>query len=314
MRKKEYSLRAIAGALDRAVSTISDELRRNEVSGRYDPRKAEHKAYVRRREAKYQGMMIVQDAKLRDFVERLLYDDQSPEAIAGRLRRHERSLRSASKDSIYRFIASPYGRRIESHRTRWGQRRRRTIPRMKPWRDRVFIDQRPAYINARKRVGDAEGDFIVSGKSGTGILFVLSDRKVRASFLERILHPSIAAVEDALQRIKLRYPEWHSMTTDNDILFRHHRELERILGIRIYFCHPYHAWEKGGVENANRYIRRYIPKRSDISKYAPRIIRAVEARLNRRIMAALSYSTPQEMMDRLRTRKKRLRAGKESKK
>lgn len=98
------------------------------------------------------------------------------------------------------------------------------------------------------------------------------------------------------------------MTTDNDLLFQHHRALERRLGITMYFCHPGHMWEKGSVENTNKRIRRYIPKGSDISRYSKAFIRKIEAKLNRRIMAVLDYRRPQEMLDTYRKRKKRRQA------
>ncbi len=269
LKRKGYSLRDIARELGRSPSTISDELSRNEVSGRYDPTKAHHKAYVHRKYAKQEGMKIAQHAELRAFVERDLFADQSPVGIAGRLKKHERALPSVSKNTIYRYIESPYGRKIEHHRNKRREKRRRGRPRSKPWANRVFIDQRPEHINARWKVGHAEGDFIVSGKSGKGILFVLVDRKLRVSFLEQILQPSQAAVTRACTRIKKRYPEWKTMTTDNDVLFRHHQELEKVLGVRIFFCFPYHSWEKGTVENTNKVIRRYVPKSSDVSRSPP---------------------------------------------
>lgn len=298
-------MRAIAGVLRRAVSTVSDEIRRNRVKKSYDPKKAHHKAYVRRQKAKYQGMKIAGHRNLRIFVEDLLYDDQSPRAISGRLKYRQHILPYASKNSIHRYIKSPYGRRIEYHRSKIKRRRRRAAPRTKPWQDRTSIDQRPAYINARMRVGDAEGDFIESGRSGKGRVLVIVDRKLRVSFLERLIILSLHDVTESCMRIRVRYPEWKSMTTDNDILFQHHKKLERVLGIRIYFCHPYHAWEKGSVENANKYIRRYIPKSSDISRYSKQFIRGMENRLNQRIMAVLRYRTPHECLERHRKRKKR---------
>lgn len=242
------------------------------------------------------------DKSLRDYVETELYHDQSPGAIAGRLQK--KKLR-ASKDTIYRYIKSIYGRRIEYHRNKLRQKRLRKKPRTKPWADRVFINMRPRIINTRRRVGDAEGDFIVSGKSGKGILLVVVDRKTRLSFLEQILSPSQAAVTRALMRIKRRYPELRTLTLDNDILFRHHKELERKLGIKIYFCFPGHAWEKAQVENTNRYIRRYIPKSSNISKFSKYKTRELEAWLNRRFLKVLDYATPQEIMDQSRKNKKR---------
>ena len=75
--------------LKRAASSISDETKINLVNGKYDAKKAHHKAYVRRKDSKYQGMKIVQSDKLRDKVDELLYDDQSPEATAGRITKHE---------------------------------------------------------------------------------------------------------------------------------------------------------------------------------------------------------------------------------
>lgn len=305
LKEKGYSLRDTAKALSRSVSTISDELSHNTVNGRYDADKAQHKAYVKRKYAKQEGMKIAQHAELRAFVERDLFADQSPTGIAGRLKKHERSLPSVSKNTIYRYIESPYGRKIEHHRIKRRNGKRRGRPRSKPWTDRVFIDQRPKHINARWKVGHAEGDFIVSGKSGKGILLVLVDRKLRVSFLEQILTPSQKAVTRACKRIKKRYPEWKTMTTDNDVLFRHHTLLEKELGTRIFFCFPYHSWEKGSVENTNKIIRRDLPKSSDVSRYSKRFFRSLEEKLNRRYMAVLNHRTPEEMLHACRKQKKR---------
>lgn len=141
--------------------------------------------YVRRRNAKYQGMNIVRRRKLRDFVEEHLYDDQSPPAIADRLKRKEKKLPSVSKNSIYRYIESPYGRKVEYHREKQRTKRQRRVPRLKLAGSRRSIDDRPQVVSKRSRTGDAEMDFIVSGKSGHGILFVVVDRKHRVSFLEQ---------------------------------------------------------------------------------------------------------------------------------
>ena len=51
----------------------------------------------------------------------------------------------------------------------------------------LSIDKRPKYINQRKRIGDAEADFLVSGKTGKGIILNVTDRKSRLVFLEQIL-------------------------------------------------------------------------------------------------------------------------------
>ena len=104
------------------------------------------------------------------------------------------------------------------------------------------------------------------------------------------------------------------MTVDNDVLLRHHKQLEKILGVHIYFCFPGHAWEKGTVENTNKWIRRYVPKSSDISRYSKRFIRSVEEKLNRRYMGVLNHHTPEEMLSDYRKRKKRRSARRNLKK
>lgn len=283
--------------MGRAKSAIWNEVERNPVNRKYDPKKAQHKAYARRHAAKYQGKKIVHNPDLKKEVDSRLLDDQSPQAIARRITHREKHLPSISKNAIYRYIASPYGRRIEIHRSMRKQRRGRRRGHQKSLSERTFIDQRPKYINNRDRIGDTEGDFIVSGKSGVGILLTVADRKSRAPFIEQILKVSIENVHKAFLRIKKRFPEMRTMTTDNDLLFAHHKELERLLHIKIYFCHPYHSWEKGTIEYLNGIVRRDIPKGSDISKYSKHFIKKLEAKIGRRPMECLKDRTPQEVLD-----------------
>ena len=232
-------------------------------------------------------------------------DDQSPEAIEGRLAHVERKLTPVSAFAIRRFITSVYGRRIEAHRTK--------VFKKKQWKrtpktvldGKRMISQRPKRILERKGLGHMEGDFIVSGKSGKGIIFTLTDRKVRKSLLERILPVSVANVERALLRMKKRYPEMQSITLDNDILFLEHKRLEAKLGVTIYFCHPRSPWEKPSVENLNKVLRRYIPKSSDISRYSKYFIQKLEAKVNRRFMECLDFLTPEEAYERARKQKSR---------
>ncbi len=252
-------------------------------------------------------MKIAENQELQEFVESGLFDDLSPESIAGRITDQEKHLPPVSKDSIRRYIASPYGRRVEYHRIKQKRKRKRADKRKKLTKlnDRTFIDKRPEYINKRCRIGDVESDFLVSGRSGKGIILNLVDRKSRVTFLEIIKEISIDNVHLAFQRIKTRFPELKTITTDNDVLLQKHIDLETILGVKIYFCHPYHSWEKGTVENTNKYIRRDIPKGCNLSKYSKRFIRSVEEKLNRRPLKCLGYKTPNEVLNSYRKRKKR---------
>lgn len=310
LREKGYSLRAIAKALNRSVSTISDEIKRNTVAGSYTPTKAHHKAYVRRKESKFQGMHIVHDRALQEFVEHELLQQQSPEAIAGRLATGREGLPYISADSIYRYIASAHGRQIEYKLLRLKrahQARRRRPPAVDALARRTFIDDRPAEITNRERVGDVEADFIVSGKSGSGHLLTAADRKIRYGLIRKILPVTIANVEAAFLDIKQLFPELRSLTLDNDLLFRYHERLADLLGVPIYFCHAYHSWEKGTIENYNKQVRKYVKKGADISQYDASYLQFVETRLNSRFMSVLNYQTPQECLTAFRRTKEKSR-------
>jgi transposase, IS30 family len=285
--------------LDRSVCTVSNELKRNAVAGSYVPTKAQAKATVRRKAAKFQGMSIVREQELQAFIERELLQQQSPRAIAGRLATGLDGLPYVSTDSIYRYIASVHGRQVEYQlavlKRQHARHRKRPTP-VATLTNRTFIDDRPKEITNRERVGDIEADFIVSGKTGTGYLLTAVDRKIRVGFIRKILPVTIDAVEQALLDIKRDFPELASVTLDNDILFRHHKRLEQLLGVPIYFCHAYHSWEKGSIENYNKQVRKYVKKGSDISQYSEEYLNFVETRLNSRFMSVLNYQTPQECL------------------
>jgi transposase, IS30 family len=260
---------------------------------------------VRRHNASYRGKKIATHNTLKRFVDGSLGDGQSPEAIAGRLRHKAKHLPRVSKDTIYSYARSPYGKIIGLKLKKKKYRRKRT--KVTKLKDRVFIDKRPKIIENRIRVGDLEGDFIVSGRDGKGVLLVVVDRKIRVVFLELTKQVSVDNVHRAFQRIKKRFSEMRTLTIDNDILFQMHKTLARLLKVKIYFCHPYHSWEKGSVEHANKIIRRFIPKGSDLSRYDDEYIKAIEDHLNDRFMGCLKYATPREKLKQHRQRIKKQR-------
>lgn len=294
--------------LGRGPNTISYELLHNQVSGGYQSDKAQAKAGVRRKAAKFQAKKIVSNQLLNNFVDKALLAGQSPQAIAGRLKaRLEPSLPYVSRDTIETYIRSAHGRQIEyelkllklkQHRKR--TRRKAGVPPRVYGDQKVYIDDRPDVITNRERVGDLEVDFIVSGKTGSGICLTAADRKLRIGFIRRILPVTVGNVLKALLDIKRRFPELTSITTDNDILFRYYKQLEAALGVTFYFCHPYSSWEKGGVENYNGEARKYIRKGSDISQYSDAYVQMTEDILNGRWMEILGYRTPKEALEEYR--------------
>lgn len=304
--KKKYKQKDIAKILRKAESAISYELKTfTRKNRKYDAVYAILRAYQKRRRSKFGGKKIVSNKELRKTVEEYLLDDQSPEMTSGRIKKHHKNLPSISGRIIREFIASPYGRRIEAHRNKLKKKYARRKIRSGSMKGKIMINKRPKYINTRSRIGDGEGDFIVSGKSGSGIILNVTDRKSRAPFLEKIFPVSIKTMENGMRRIKKRFPEMKTLTLDNDLLFIHHKKLEKILNIKIYFCHKHSPWEKGSNENRNKLMRKYIPKRSDISKISRGFIKKLEEKLQRRIMKCLDHLTPMEVLKKHRKKKKR---------
>jgi len=299
----KYSIRRIAKVLDRSPSSICDEINRNKnKKGKYIAKKAKHKAYKRRKYAKYQGMKIMNNPDLKKFIDQALLNLQSPEVIAGRLNlkrdldRNDKPLPSISRSAIEKYLGSIYGEaiklEIKKKKKRYARRKKRkNSPKLD---GRKFIDERPKEIQNRERLGDFEIDLVVSGKGGSGALLTVTDRRSRLSFVRKLLPVTAENLIKILLEIRSECLEMKSITADNDVLFVCHKQIEELLGVQFYFCHPYSSWEKGSIENLNKYVRKFIKKGSDIASYSSDLIAQVEASANNRYMKVLGYLTPRE--------------------
>jgi transposase, IS30 family len=145
---------------------------------------------------------------------------------------------------------------------------------------------RPKEADGRNQSGHWEVDAIVSAKSGKGGVAVTQERKSRllAAKVVRTLKPKPYA-----QKIKrmLKGKIALSLTFDNGIENRNHQDL----GVDTYFCDPYSSWQKGGIENGNKMIRRYLPKGTDFSKVKQRQIDKIIAIINQKPRRSLGYKS-----------------------
>jgi transposase, IS30 family len=298
--KKKYSHRDIAKALGRDHTTVDREIRNNSVKGKYDPRKANHKSYVKRKYSKYQGMKIIQEPDLLKYIERKLRQGWSPDVIAGRLKKHDTYLPYVSSKTIYKFLYSSRGQYLcrylaskRYNRKRRGKKKakKEMIP------NRVGIEMRPDKANNREELGHLEEDLIVSGKrhKSKAALSVSIDRLSRQTKLQKMLSQKPAEHNQVLEKVWSEFPNLKTVTLDNGIENTKHEELSAGLSIDIFFCNPYSSWEKGGVENLNGLIRRWIPKGCDIDDYSAEEIQWIENRLNNTPRKSLSYLTPNEV-------------------
>ena len=88
-------------------------------------------------------------------------------------------------------------------------------------------------------------------------------------------------------------------TADNGKEFAGHAQLTARLGLRVFFAHPYHSWERGLNENTNGLIRQFFPKGLDLGQVRGQDLRRVEQMLNTRPRKTLGYRTPLEMLSEL---------------
>lgn len=75
--------------------------------------------------------------------------------------------------------------------------------------------------------------------------------------------------------------------------------LTNIERTKVYYAHPYSSWERGSNENANKLIRRFIPKGTDIGKCSCKQIQMIEHWINnypRRILNGQSSNMVLEKM------------------
>lgn len=299
LRGKGHGVRNIAAVLGFSHSSVSRELRRNAVYATYDPTKAQQKAYAKRRYSKYQGMKIAGNVGMKAYVKEKLILGWTPEQIAGRLKRVDIHLPYVSSRAIYKFLYSAqsggFWMYLKSARH---TRRKRGAPKAKREiiKHRIFIDKRPAYVEQRGTFGHFEVDRIESNKTSRAGLLVAHERKSRYYAAVKTKTRKPDENKNAILLSLRNIARVKSLTYDNDIAFAHHEDVNAALASKSFFCHPYHSWEKGGVENANKLMREYIPKGSNIARYSKKYIRWALERLNHRPRECLLFKTPYEVM------------------
>ena len=266
-------------------------------SGRYSPLHAAG-AYVqrRRREA-----VLEKDHRLRAFVCDRLAEGWTPEQIAGWLKAgNERSLRALGFEAIYAFIyrAACKGEELWRYLTRRRKRRkpRRARPSRDMIKDRASIHDRPKDVEGRADVGHWEGDLIICKR--TRPILVLHERKSRVTLAARLVAKTAAETISVMLAVFARInPALRkSITFDNDTAFAQHVLLRTMRDMATWFCDAYASWQKGGVENANGRLRRWLPRHIDIDRVSDEDIQDIVMTANLTPRKCLGFKTPYQTM------------------
>jgi IS30 family transposase len=288
------SLGTIARHLGRAKSTISRELERNGLpSGGYSPLHAAG-AYIWRRR---RVAILEKHADLQTFVVDRLAEGWSPEQIAGWLRRGaERGLRTIGCETIYAFIYRTAQKAAELWRYLARRRKRRRPLRARPVRDvikdRASIHERPNNVESRGEVGHWEGDLIICKR--TRPVLVLHERKSRLTLAARLTGKTAAETISTMLAVFGRIDPGlrKSITFDNDTAFAQHGLLRSMRAMATWFCDAYASWQKGGVENANGRLRRWLPRDIDLDALSDQDVQEIAVTANLTPRKCLGYKTP----------------------
>ena len=292
MLKAGKSFGEIARTLGRGLSTVSTEVNSNKGREKYSAEKADHRAHLKQHWKKKNCNKVAMDGHLYKFVEKSLSKGWSPERISSRLETQS-GLKYASPKSIRKFVHSRHGLERflfwERNNMKSGHKRKKDKFLNDP--DRKWIDTRP--YTALYEYGHWEADFIVS-KWNSFVLLVLVEKYSKKILLKILPNRKNYLVNKTIVSL-LKNHTVKSLTLDNDIAFLKWKQLEKSLKAEIYFCHPYHSWEKGLVENTNRWIREFVPKKSNLALFQKEYIQSIEDWFNHTPRECLSGRTAYEV-------------------
>lgn len=292
LKKIGHLQEEIAEVIGVHKSTISRELKRNCGRRGYRPQQAHGLAIERRQKA-----MPRITAEMWALVEKLLRQDWSPEQISGRLKKEQQVC--ISHEWIYQYVLQDkqasgdlyrHLRCQKKRRKRYGKYDRRgQLPNCRS------IEERPAIVNSRKRLGDWEADTII-GKKHKQAIVTLSERKSRFTLIGKVARRTAQAVQNQIHRLLLPVADKvHTLTSDHGKEFAYHEQIAEMLQLEFYFAHPYAAWERGTNENTNGLLRQYFPKKHDFQSVSNKEIEQAMLRLNFRPRKSLRFKTPFEV-------------------
>lgn len=304
---QKASMRGIAKSLSRSVSSVSREIKRHnsEQPKRYNPRRAQIRAFERRKSRGRKDRL--KNEAIRRYVITHLKERWSPEQISGRMKID--GVGSISHEAIYQYIYAQvhrngwgylrpscedlrgYLRRCRKRRMKKGLRRSQRV--LKP--HGPSIEDRPKIVELKKRVGDWEGDMVMSKGNKQGVNTLL-ERKTGMYFITKVRNKTSAVTNAAISgRMKIVPQNFkHTITMDNGFENSAWMELELMTGLKTFFAHPYCSGERGANENTNGLLRDYFPKKTDFSMISDEELVIVEQKLNSRPRKRLDWMTPLE--------------------
>lgn len=304
MLVQECSHRKIAKKLGRSQSSISREINNNaKYSNKYLPCYAQARAKrigdKQRYKAPLKGPQIF--LYVREHLRKPFF--WSPETISGRIKLDIPNA-SITPEAIYQYIYNPKNRQfnLKQYLTRKHNKRRkqtgRSVHKFSKIPHAVSIDNRAKYISKRIQIGHWETDLMEGPRKTSHVLSVTTERATRYTIINKIVgkkaKPKSKHIVNRMKKLPAHIVK--SITTDNGSENANHLYISQHLNIKVFFCHPYHSWEKGSVENTIGRIRRYLPKGTNLNGVSSEKVAELEYIINNTPRKCLGYLTPYEKM------------------
>lgn len=313
----------MAEALGVCTKTIYNELNRGKCVQRtteyedievYCPDVAERK-YQENLRAKGPDIKLGNDYAFAEYIEnQIINEKRSPGAALAQIKIDGLEFATdICETTLYNWIyrGDVFMDVTKDHLLYKGKHRKRTNP---GGRKRArhakgdTIEQRPPEITARETFGNWEMDSIIGCKGSKAALVVLTERLTRFPVILRVPDHTMASVVRGLDRIErnmgARFRKvFQTITVDNGSEFQDCAGMERSKRARrprtkVYYCHPYSAYERGSNENMNRIIRRFFPDGTNFDEVTDAEVAEVEKWMANYPRRILGWETPQMLFER----------------
>ena len=290
----------IAREIAKDKSCISRELKRNKSPGKsYNPEEADALAIHRKQNA-HKHERFTKDMK--EIVEEKIKTNWSPEQIYGYCKKH--NIDMVCHETIYQYIRDnksnggtlcKHLRHAKKKRKKYGVEEKRG-----QIKNKRSIDERPCIVDEKSRFGDWEADTIIGGNH-KGCMVTLVERKTKLTLIANTINKKSETVTKNIIRLLAPFKDFsHTITFDNGKEFAKHEEIEKQLGVKAYFAHPYSSYERGLNENTNGLIRQYLPKKTDLRNIPDFILEGIVRDLNTRPRKTLDFASPVEAFAKIR--------------
>ena len=309
----------IAKLLDRTEKTIRNEIKRGLVKNlttelieiwvySADVAQQKYEYYLK---AKGPKLKIDNDYELKEYIEKSIKEDKkSPEVIAKNIKKMKFKTTMCARtirNNIYAGDIYDIKPTDMIYKKEYKEKNKdKTVCEKVP--AEKSIDYRPEEANTREVYGHWEGDLVIGTKKRGSVLFTLTERKTREEIIVKIPGKKAEYVAQALDLIekkykKIFYTKFKTITFDNGCEFRNWKSLEKSYDCRrktprtqVYYAHPYRSGERGSNENANRLIRRFIPKGINITPISEEYIQKIEDWINNYPRAMFNYKSTNEIL------------------